>query len=72
MFRPVALCSALARGSERRAQGADDPVEVEGTDLAELNGREGMRVALAVIRVLKVDEEAGDEDGSDAGAGARR
>ena len=60
MFRPVALCGALARGSERRAQGADDPVEVEGTDLAELDRREGVQVTLAVVRVLEVDEEAGD------------
>ena len=66
MLGPVALCGALARGSERRAQRTDDPVEVESADLAELNGREGMRVALAVIRVLKVDEEAGEEDGLEA------
>ena len=69
MLGPVVLWAALTWGSEGRAQGADDPVEVEGP---ELNGREGVQVALAVVRVLEVDQEAGDEDGGDAAAGAHR
>ena len=59
----VVLYARLPWSGNRGTEGADEPVEVEAADVAELDGRECVLAVLGVVSLLEVDEEPGDEDG---------